>query len=141
MKYQATESMGDTLTGDIVLSADQRKIAGRVQNLQLAYERKQEEFADAIKQLKDAEASLKRAKDDLYEAMSEGDIKTIESDILKITVVEPTTVKTVDSKAIQARDPRMWKKIEESYLKTTNRKGYVKITDKRDRQTALQIEG
>lgn len=73
--------------------------------------------------------------------MSEGDIKTIESDILKITVVEPTTVKTVDSKAIQARDPRMWKKIEESYLKTTNRKGYVKITDKRERKAALQIEG
>lgn len=131
MKYQVVESIGDSLAGDVALTADQRKIAGQVQALQLAYEEKQEQFADAIRQLKQAEDRLKKVKESLYEAMGEAGVKKIESDILRFTYIAPTEVKTVDTKAIQARNPQLWQLIENEYLKTSERRGYVKITDKR----------
>ena len=139
MKYQATESIGDTITGDIVLSADQRKLVGKVQNLQLALEQKQEQFADAIKEIKRAEEELGKAKETLYKAMSEAGVKTIESDILKITVALPTQQKRVDSQAIKARDPQLWIDLEDKgFIKTSNVKGYVRITDKRNRKQSLE---
>lgn len=138
-KYQATESIGDTIVGDIVLTEDQRKLAGRVQNLTLAVEQNQIKFADAIKEIKQVEEELDKFKAQLYTSMEKTGVKTIESDILRITLVAPSKTESLDIKAIKSRDPRLYRKLEENYGKTTVRKGYVKITDKRNRKQTVEI--
>lgn len=76
--------------------------------------------------LKAYEAEEKKLKEELYERMTEGDIKQIDTPFLKVTRVLPSKSKRFDSKSFKEEHPDLHKQ----YQVESNRKGYVKLTEK-----------
>lgn len=141
-KYNVVESIGDDIiASDVELTAKDRVLVGKLQAAELVYQARQEAFANFIKSLKDAEEEVKKYKDKLYEVMNERGAKSIESDILKITVVNPSERFSIDTKKLEAIDPQLYEQVKAKAGKTTQVKGYVKITDKRERKEVKTIEG
>lgn len=60
----------------------------------------------------------------LYEAMMKFGVKKFESNILKLTLVEPTTATSIDSATLKKKYPAIAAECSKSNTKT----GYVKIT-------------
>lgn len=91
---------------------------------QVLYElKKLQEFQITLQEMKNEEEEIKEA---LYKAMYENGVKSFESDFFKINLIEPTTVTTIDSKRLKEECPE----IAETYSKTSEKKGYVKISYK-----------
>lgn len=74
-----------------------------------------------------------KAKNELYKIFDKKGIKSFETDNIKITKVDPTSYQTVtlDSKKLKENEPDIY----EAYkvTKTTNRKGYILITNKEEK--------
>lgn len=79
---------------------------------------------DVIKQLKERSESVKQ---DLLNAMTKYDIKSLETERFKITRVNETTKKTIDSKKLKEEYPDVYEK----YSKESTVKAYLKITEKK----------
>ena len=81
-----------------------------------------------LKEYKDIENEQKELKEKLYQIMLDRNIKGFKNDVVTISRILPSTstTETVDIEKLKEERPRVYKdyKIE----KTTNRKGYVKIT-------------
>lgn len=80
---------------------------------------------DAKKQLKQMQAQEKELKEYLYEQMEQNDIKKLETPLLNITRVLPSKTNKFDTKQFKEDHPDL----HEQYLTTSERKGYVKITE------------
>lgn len=70
------------------------------------------------------EEQEKQMKTALYEAMVKYGIKKFESDVLNLTMVEPTATTTIDSAKLKKKYPD----IAAECSKTSSKAGYVKIT-------------
>lgn len=91
---------------------------------QMMYElKKLQEFQITMQEMKNTEEEIKEA---LYKAMDEYGVKSFDCEIMKLNLIEPTTVTTIDSKRLKEECPE----IAEAYSKTSEKKGYVKITYK-----------
>lgn len=77
-------------------------------------------------QIKDLEAIEKKAKDTLYDKMTENDIKKLETPWLIVTRVLPSKTTRFDSKTFKADHPDMY----ENYTTQSERKGYVKFKER-----------
>lgn len=86
-----------------------------------------EKFELQLQQFKELETQYKEMKEKLYAAMIENDVKSFETDHLKITAVGPSQSVSVDSKKLKEEMPDIAAK----YEKVSNRKGFVKITMKK----------
>lgn len=64
----------------------------------------------------------KKAKELLYKAMLENDVKSFKTDLITITRVDETVSVSLDSKKIKEEEPEIYEK----YKKQTIKKGYVK---------------
>lgn len=87
-----------------------------------------EELMEDIKS-KEEELNLLKEKVDkvkevLYDTMGKEGVKTVDRGKLKITYVAPSTRTSVDSKKLQEKEPKIYKK----YVKTTTVAGSIKIT-------------
>ena len=86
-----------------------------------------------LNNFKELEKEYKTAKEKLYKIFDEKGIKSFETDNIKITKVEPTSYDTVsvDTAKLKENEPEVY----EAYkmVKTTNRKGYVLITNKEEK--------
>ena len=78
------------------------------------------------KQKKELEDKEKEVRTALEAAMGQFGIKSFENDILKVTYVAPTTKTTIDSNALKADKPEIYKK----YSKTSPVKASVRISVK-----------
>jgi len=80
---------------------------------------------------KKIEEEHKKVKEDLYKVFDELGIVTFENDNIKITKVAPTSYDTVgiDTAKLKAEVPETFDKYKT--IKTTNKKGYVVITQKK----------
>jgi len=78
------------------------------------------------KAIEEQEKEMKAA---LLEAMTKYGIKKFESDVLNLTLVEPTTATSVDSTKLKKKYPD----IAAECSKITSKAGYVKITLKGDK--------
>lgn len=87
-----------------------------------------EQFEIQLASYKDLEAQYKAMKERLYELMLEHKVKSFETEKLLITLVAPTTSTSIDSKALKAELPEVAAK----YSKTSAKKGYTKITMKKE---------
>ncbi|OLN21422.1 endonuclease [Domibacillus antri] len=76
-----------------------------------------------LMQFKALEAEYKDAKQKLYDAMEEYDIKKFETDFMTITRILPTTSETFDSTKFKKEQPD----VAAQYMKTSKKKGYVTI--------------
>lgn len=84
------------------------------------YENAIMELENNIKELKALEDGLKSR---LYKEMDEKGLLKVETGGLVITMIEATKAETLDTKKLKKECPEIY----ESYIKLTDRKGYVKI--------------
>lgn len=82
------------------------------------------------KQVKEMQEKQKALKADLESAMNEFGIKSIDNDYLKIIRVEESTSTSIDLKALQKKEPKLYGELLEDYPKTTVKKAHVRITVK-----------
>lgn len=84
-----------------------------------------------LNDFKEIEKEYKELKDKLYKIFEEKELISFETDAIKITKVAPTSYETVgiDAKKLKENEPDIY----EAYktTKTTKKKGYVLITNKR----------
>ena len=78
----------------------------------------------------------KKQKEILYELMDKVGVKTIVTDNLLITKVNPTTSEKIDSKKLKEELPEIAKK----YTKISDVKGYVKITVRADKTVIAEVK-
>lgn len=97
----------------------------------------EEQYLESFKQLqklskakKKVEEEEKAVKQQLEKALLEYNIKSIDNEFVRITYVEGTTSKSIDSKKIQAQSPDFYDKLIKQYEKVTVKKPYVRITVK-----------
>ena len=83
------------------------------------------ELIKAKAYIKEIERKEKELKDFLYEEMTKGNIKKLETPLLTITRVLPSKSNRFDSKAFKEEHPDL----HEQYLTETERKGYVRINE------------
>ena len=81
---------------------------------------------------KELEKNYKEAKETLYKIFDERGIKSFKNGTMTITKVEPTSysTETIDTKKLKEENPKIYK--EYKITKTTNKKGYILITYKKD---------
>lgn len=89
-----------------------------------------------LARLKDIEKEIKTQREILYELMHNVGVKTIVTNNLMITKINPTTSEKIDSKKLKEELPEIVKK----YNKITNVKGYVKITVRADKNVVEEIK-
>jgi possible bacteriophage endonuclease len=89
-----------------------------------------------LARLKDIEKETKTQREILYELMHNVGVKTIVTNNLMITKINPTTSEKIDSKKLKEELPEIAKK----YNKITNVKGYVKITVRADKNVVEEIK-
>ena len=89
-----------------------------------------------LNRLSEMEKEAKTQREILYGLMEKVEVKTIVTDALMITKVNPTTTKTIDSKKLKEEMPE----IAEQYTKVSNKKGYVKITVRTDKTVIAEVK-
>lgn len=90
------------------------------------------EVAQFLREIKEREAKIDAFKAKLYDFLSERGIKKVSCDDFSFTVVAPTQQISIDYKnlftqEIEAKKPRIARRLKEKYKKTTNKKGYIVI--------------
>ncbi|MDY5929879.1 MAG: hypothetical protein SPJ27_07585 [Candidatus Onthovivens sp.] len=87
-----------------------------------------------LQQMKKAKETLEKReidiKNELLDAMKEYGIKSIKNEYITISYVDGTTTETIDLKALQEKEPELYKELLEDYKKTTIRNPYVKFVIK-----------
>lgn len=83
------------------------------------------QLADITKTKKQLEEQEKKVKEDLEKAMDQYDIKSIDNHFVKITRVNGSTSTSVDLKAMQEKEPKLYGELLEDYPKVTNKKSYL----------------
>lgn len=91
-----------------------------------------ENISNTLAEIKEKEVLVDEFKQRLYAFMSEKGIKSVKSDSFSIVRVDPTVQHSFDHKKFledeRTKHPRKTKVLEKKYDKTTNKKGYAKIT-------------
>lgn len=81
-------------------------------------------------QKKEIEDEEKQMREQLLEACEKYGVKKIDNEHVKITKVDATTSKSIDTKKIAKMDPALYEELKREYTKITNRKAYLRITPK-----------
>jgi len=80
-------------------------------------------FRKELDAYKHKDAELREA---IYDAMDKTGTKSFENELLKLTLVEPSTRRTLDTTRLKEELPELY----EDYSKDSSVKGFVKITVK-----------
>lgn len=83
------------------------------------------QLADITKTKKQLEDQEKKVKADLEKAMDAYDIKSIDNQFLKITRVNGSTSTSIDLKALEEKEPKLYGELLEDYPKVTTKKSYL----------------
>lgn len=83
------------------------------------------QLADITKAKKQIEDQEKKVKEQLEKAMDEYDIKSIDNQYLKITRVNGSTSTSIDLKALEKEEPKLYSELLEDYPKVTTKKSYL----------------
>lgn len=85
------------------------------------------EFKKAQDEMKKQEEKLKA---DLEKSMQEYGIKSFKNDYVTLSYVEASTSESIDLKAMQEKEPKLYDELLADYKKVTSKKAYVRITVK-----------
>lgn len=88
------------------------------------------QLADFKKQKEAMEQQEAKLKADLEKAMEEHGIKSFSNDYVTISFVEASSTESIDLKAMQKKEPKLYEELLADYKKVTNKKAYVRITVK-----------
>lgn len=89
-----------------------------------------QELADISSMKKALDEREKIAKETLLIAMENNNITSIDNDVIKITYVAGTESVALDTKALRADDPTLYRELEQKYNKRTKRGAYIRFTAK-----------
>lgn len=81
-------------------------------------------------QKKEIEKEEKAMREELLQACERYGVDSIDNEFLKITRVEASQTKSIDTKKIAKMDPALYEELEREYTKITQRKSYLRITPK-----------
>lgn len=85
------------------------------------------EFKKAKEAMEQQEAVIKV---DLENAMIEHGIKSFSNDYVTLSFIEASSSESIDLKAMQKKEPKLYEELLADYKKVTNKKAYVRITVK-----------
>lgn len=89
-----------------------------------------ETLARISKTKAELEAQEEDAKEALLIAMENNNITSIDNDVIKITYIAGTESVALDTKALRADDPALYRELEQKYNKRTKRSAYIRFTAK-----------
>lgn len=72
----------------------------------------------------------KNVKAEIEKAMDDNDIVSVKNDYVSITRVAESTSTSIDLKALQDREPKLYEDLIADYPKVTNKKAYIRIAVK-----------
>lgn len=93
-----------------------------------AYMATMQRYADLEQTIKELEQTKKDVRAELKRAMEDYNIRSIDNDILRITVVPPTESVTIDTKALRIAKPDIYDRLIGEYPKRTTKDSYVRVT-------------
>lgn len=122
-ELKANPNMSEAEFNDLFFGNDVVILGNKVANLE-----------KSLASYKSIEKEYKEAKEKLYKIFEDKGLISFETDAIKITKVSPTSYDTVsvDTKKLQDEEPNIFEKYK--VVKTTNRKGYILITVKEDKE-------
>ena len=81
-----------------------------------------------FKKAKDAmELQEKKIKADLQKAMEQYGIKSFKNDVVTLSYVDASTSESIDTKALQEKEPELYKELLADYKKVKKTSAYVRI--------------
>jgi len=87
-------------------------------------------YADLEQTIKELEQTKKDVRAELKRAMEDYNIRSIDNDILRITVVPPTESVTIDTKALRIAKPDIYDELIDAYPKRMTKDSYLRVTIK-----------
>ena len=87
-------------------------------------------YADLEQTIKELEETKKEVRKELKSAMEFYNVRTIDNDIVRITVVPPTESVTINTKALRIDRPEVYEELIEAYPKRTSKDSYLRVTIK-----------
>lgn len=98
------------------------------------FEKKYLESFKQLSELKKEQDRLaeieKNVKAEIEKAMDDNDIVSVKNDYVTITRVAASESKSIDLKALQDREPKLYEDLIADYPKVTNKKAYIRIAVK-----------
>lgn len=98
------------------------------------FEKKYLESFKQLSELKKEQDRLaeieKNVKAEIEKAMDDNDIVSVKNDYVTITRVAENTSTSIDLKALQDREPKLYEDLIADYPKVTNKKAYIRIAVK-----------
>jgi predicted phage-related endonuclease len=89
-----------------------------------------QKLADITRYKKELEKQEKEAKEALLIAMENHNVTAIDNEIVKVNYIDATESVALDTRALRAAEPELYRKLMDKYNKRTARKPYIKITVK-----------
>ena len=86
-----------------------------------------QKIADLEKTIKELDDTKKKVRAELQEAMEFYGIRSVDNDILTMSLVAPSVSTTIDTTALRMEDPDTYDRLIEVYPKTTERRASVRI--------------
>lgn len=87
-------------------------------------------YADLEQTIKELTETKDKVRAEIQRAMEDYNIRSIDNDIVKLTLVAPSISTTIDTKALRISDPDTYEDLLENYPKTTERKQSLRVTIK-----------
>lgn len=84
-------------------------------------------IADLESTIKDLEETKDKVRSELLQAMEFYGLRSIDNDILTMTLVAPSVSTTIDTKAIRINEPDIYEDLLERYPKVTERRQSLRI--------------
>lgn len=89
-----------------------------------------QKYADLERTIKELTETKEKVRADIQKAMEEYNIRSIDNDIVKLTIVAPSVTTTIDTKAIRLTDPDTYEDLLEKYPKVTERRQSLRVNIK-----------
>lgn len=86
-----------------------------------------QKLADFKKMKDEMEAAEKKLKDDLQKSMEAYGIKSFKNDVVTLSYIEASTSETIDLKAMQEKEPKLYAELLADYKKVKKTSAYVRI--------------
>lgn len=97
----------------------------------------EKKYLESFKQLSELKKEQNRlakieadVKAEIEKAMDDNDIVSVKNDYVTITRVAESTSTSIDLKALQDREPKLYEDLIADYPKVTNKKAYIRIAVK-----------
>lgn len=104
------------------------------ENELIAFEQSQmvafKQLAEFKKMQADIEGKEKKIKAELEKAMLAYGIKSFSNDYVTLSYIDASSSETIDLKALQEKEPKLYGELLEDYRKVTSKKAYVRIVVK-----------